>query len=383
MNSLRRIVDSSPQLRAIETTANFNSRGEDTPQPLGTARWKWQDVRKVLIVRLRSIGDTVLTTPSILALRRFLPNAEIDILLEDWVAPVLAGHPALNRIVTLEGRSFSSRARVARELRANRYDVVYNLHGGTTATFLARATGARHRVGYATYQYSQLHNHTAPSPLLLWGQEKTHSAEQQLALLGWTGVPVTDRPPTQLATMSEAIEKVDGDLASAGLEAGKFALIHPAAAFATKQWAAEKFARIAEFLAERGMPSVVVAAPHESALIDEVRSQCAVRLVNLSLPLPEVTALASRARLFVGNDSGIAHIAAAVSTPSVVIFGSSNIAHWRPWTNSPNEVVFEEMDCQPCHGYYCEKFEQPECIIRVPVTRVSAAIDRLLSSPID
>jgi ADP-heptose:LPS heptosyltransferase len=87
--------------------------------------------------------------------------------------------------------------------------------------------------------------------------------------------------------------------------------------------------------------------------------------------------------LFVGNDSGIAHIAAAVNTPSVVIFGSSNIAHWRPWTNSPNEVVFEEMDCQPCHGYYCEKFEQPECIIRVPVARVSAAIDRLLSSPIN
>jgi ADP-heptose:LPS heptosyltransferase len=183
--------------------------------------------------------------------------------------------------------------------------------------------------------------------------------------------------------MSAAIQKVDRDLAGAGLEAGKFALIHPAAAFATKQWAAEKFARIAEFLAERGMPSVVVAAPHESALIEEVRSQCAVRLVNLSLPLPEVTALASRARLFVGNDSGIAHIAAAVNTPSVVIFGSSNIAHWRPWTNSPNEVVFEEMDCQPCHGYYCEKFEQPECIIRVPVARVSAAIDRLLSSPIN
>jgi predicted lipopolysaccharide heptosyltransferase III len=383
MNSLRRIVDSSPQLRAIESSANSNSRGEESPQPLGVTRWNWQDVRKVLIVRLRSIGDTVLTTPSICALRRFLPDAEIDILLEDWVAPVLAGHPAVNRIVTLEGRSFSSRARVARELRANRYDVVYNLHGGTTATFLTRATGARHRVGYATYQYAKLHNHTAPSPLVLWQQEKTHSAEQQLALLGWTGVPVTDRPPTELAVTQEALEKVDRYLATAGLEAGKFALIHPAAAFATKQWAAEKFARIIEFLAGHRLPCVAIAAPHESALINEVASQTSVRLVHFSFSLPEVTALASRARLFIGNDSGIAHIAAAVNTPSIVIFGSSNIAHWRPWTNAPNEVVFEEMDCQPCHGYYCEKFEQPECIIRVPVIRVSAAIDRLLGSPIN
>jgi heptosyltransferase-3 len=383
MNSLRNIVGSSPQLRAIETKANFSSRGEEKPQPLAAAQWNWQDVRKVLLVRLRSIGDSVLTTPSILALRRFLPDAEIDILLEDWVAPVLAGHHALNRIVTLEGRSFSSRARVAREIRANRYDVVYNLHGGTTATFLTRATGARHRVGYATYQYAQLHNHIAPSPLLLWGQEKTHSAEQQLALLGWTGVPVTDRPATELSITQQAIESVDKHLEGAGLAAGKFAVIHPAAAFATKQWAAEKFARIAEFLAERGIPSVAVAAKHESELINEVISHSSTRIVSFSFALPEVVALASRARLFIGNDSGIAHIAAAVNTPSVVIFGSSNIAHWRPWTNAANEIVYEELDCQPCHGYYCEKFERPECIIRVPVTRVSAAIDRLLADTSD
>jgi heptosyltransferase-2/heptosyltransferase-3 len=96
------------------------------------------------------------------------------------------------------------------------------------------------------------------------------------------------------------------------------------------------------------------------------------------LSLPEITALLARARLFVGNDSGIAHIAAAVETPAVVIFGSSNIAHWRPWAKSAAEVVFEEMECQPCHGYFCEKFDVPECIKRVPVERVSAAVERVL-----
>ena len=98
-----------------------------------------------------------------------------------------------------------------------------------------------------------------------------------------------------------------------------------------------------------------------------------------NLSLPEITALASRARLFVGNDSGIAHIAAAVGAACVVVFGSSNIAHWRPWTTKPNEIVREEMPCQPCHGYFCAAFDQPECILRVPVDRVVAAIDRVLS----
>lgn len=380
MNSLRNIVDSSPQLRAIETKAMNSLHGEDSAQPLEVARWDWQSVQRVLLVRLRSIGDTVLATPSIFALKRFLPNAEIDILLEDWVAPVLAAHPHVNKVITLEGRSMTARARVAREIRSRRYDVVYNLHGGTTATFLTRATGARHRVGYGSYQYAKLHNHAAPSPLLLWGQQKTHSVEQQLALLGWTGVPVTDRPPTQLGVLPEALATVDEQLSTAGLEQRAFALIHPAAAFATKQWATENFARVVEFLAMRGIASVATAAPHETALLDQLQSLSQVPIVTFSFSLPEVIALAKRACLFVGNDSGIAHIAAAVKTPSVVIFGSSNIAHWRPWSVVANEVVFEEMPCQPCHGYFCEKFDQPECILRVPVTRVSAAIDRVLTA---
>ena len=83
---MRDIVESSPQLRGLR----MNSlRGETSPQPLAPARWDWQTVERVLVVRLRSIGDTVLATPSLTALKRFLPHARIDVLLEDWVAPVL------------------------------------------------------------------------------------------------------------------------------------------------------------------------------------------------------------------------------------------------------------------------------------------------------
>jgi lipopolysaccharide heptosyltransferase II len=351
----------------------------ETPEPLSSPRWDWSKVHRVLLIRLRSIGDTVLSTPSLFALRRFLPNAEIDILVEDWVAPVLEGHPHADNVVVLERGGMISRARLARQIRSTGYDVVYNLHGGTTATFLTRATGARHRVGLKTYQYAQLHNHQAPSPLLLWGQQKTHSVEQQLALLGWTGVPVTDRPRTQLAVTPEADAVVNQQLAEAGLEDRKIALIHPAAAFATKQWATENFARVAESLAERGFAPVAIAGPNEHAILESLIDQTSVRIVSLDLSLPEVVALAARSQIFVGNDSGIAHIANAVETPSVVIFGSSNVAHWRPWNKAAAEVVLEQMACQPCHGYFCEKFPQPECILSVPVERVVAAIDKVLN----
>ena len=379
MNSLRDIVQPSPQIRVVETKTAFGMQGHEAPQPLAAARWDWEAVRRVLLVRLRSIGDTVLATPSVFALKRFLPHAQVDILVEDWVAPLLTNHPFVDNVIVLERGGVVARTRAARELRAERYDVVYNLHGGTTATFLTRATGARHRVGYKTYQYAKLHNELAPSPLLLWGQQKAHSVEQQLALLGWTGVPVTDRPRTQLGISPAAVEAVNQRLAAAGLADRKIALIHPAAAFETKRWPVENFARVAEFVADRGFAPVAIAAAHEAQIIDDLLGEASVKIVSFDLSLPEVTALAARSQLFVGNDSGIAHIAAAVGTPSVVIFGSSNVANWQPWNRAAAEVVFEEMPCQPCHGYFCEKFPQPECILRVSAPRVLAAIERCLN----
>jgi len=204
MNSLRDIVESSPRHRAVETETAITLQADEEPQPLAPARWDWEAVQRVLVIRLRSIGDTVLATPSLFALKRFLPHVQLDILVEDWVAPLLANHPHVDNIIELERGGVTKRMKAARKIRSARYDVVYNLHGGTTATLLARATGARYRVGFKTYQYANLHTVLAPSPLLLWGQQKTHSVEQQLALLGWTGVPVSDRPRTRLGIASEA-----------------------------------------------------------------------------------------------------------------------------------------------------------------------------------
>ena len=341
----------------------------------------WPQVRRILVVKLRSIGDTVLSTPSLIALRRHAPHAEIDILLEDWVAPVLDGFSGVKVISMCAGTA--ERVRVARELRRRRYDVAFNLHGGTTSTFLTWASGAEHRFGNADYQYSFLYNHLLSSPADFWGREKMHSAEQQLALIGHSGVPVDDLPKTRLTVTSDALRSIESRLSRSEISnpRSEIALLHPGTAFFTKQWPAENFGQIAEYLANKGFSVCAVGTKAESSIRSEVSSSAQVPLTTFDdLSLPEITALASKARIFIGNDSGIAHIAAAVQTPTVVIFGSSNRTHWRPWTDAPNEIVFNPFDCQPCPGYRCEAFGDSRCIHSVTVEQVTAAVERVLSS---
>jgi lipopolysaccharide heptosyltransferase II len=342
----------------------------------------WRNVSRVLVVRLRSIGDTVLSTSSLTALKQFLPEAQIDILLEDWVAPVLDGFDAVDNVLTFKKDDLKSRLRTAWKIRQKRYDVAFNLHGGTTATFFVRASGAPHRIGFENYQYKFLYNHLLSSASDFWGKEYTHSAEQQLALLGFVGVPVEDKPKSHLAITEKAKNSIETKLRSEIRNPkSKIALFHPTAAFESKQWAIENFAGLAEFFYEKNFQPVAVAAKNESKVLDAFKQNSRVPIIAFDdLILPEITALASKADFFVGNDSGIAHIAAAVKTPSVVIFGSSNVNHWRPWTDAPNEIVREKMSCQPCAGYNCSQFDVPECIRRISVESVIAAVEKVLDN---
>ncbi len=357
----------------------------------------WQNVQKILVVRLRSIGDTVLATPSLIALRRFLPDAQIDILLEDWVAPVLDGFDAVDNVLSVS-KEFKERAKLARKIRKTKYDVAINLHGGTTAGFFVRASGAKYRIGYEVYQYGFLYNLKLSSASDFWKQEKTHSAEQQLALLGFVGVPVEDRPKTRLTPTSEALSSLEKKLEREKERRGareqdrtdsqirtwdlgprtELALLHPVAAFETKQWTTENFAKVVDFLSERGFQPVAIATKNEHEVLEKLTALSEAPVITFDdLTLPEITALASQAKIFIGNDSGIAHIAAAVQTPSVVIFGSSNRDHWRPWTDAPHEIVYEEFACQPCAGYFCKEFDEPKCILSVKIESVVGAIERV------
>lgn len=340
----------------------------------------WKSVDRILIVRLRSIGDTVLSTPTYSALRRFLPKAKIDFLLEDWVAPVLSHLDGVDEVITT-GKTLSSRLSVIRKLRAKKYDLAINLHGGPTSTFLTRVSGAKVRIGYSYYRYANLHTHLVDSASDFWKTEFTHSAEQQLALVGAFGVPVEDRPDSVLGYDSMAEESISSRLRERSIDDKEIALIHPGAAFDTKRWAAEKFVNLAKELGARNLVPIFVGSRSEAGLVDRIVQQAGLNSIGWSdLSLPEVTALARKSKIFIGNDSGIAHIAAAAGTRVAVIFGSSNRRHWRPWTNNPNSMIHIELPCQPCPGYTCAEFGHPRCIEEVSEQQVISAVDALLDA---
>jgi len=328
----------------------------------------WSLVRKALLVRLRSIGDTVLMTASLRALKSWRPDIEIAVLSEPLSAPVLEDHPLVDKLIIAE-KSLASRARLILRLRRERFDVAFNMHGGTTATLIAALAGAKRSVGYRGYRHSWMLGARAPSPDVILGRSRLHSVEQQLALLHSTGVPwPAERPRLDLSVCPEAEARVHEKLKEIGVtERAAFACVSPAAAMESKRWATGGFAAVADHLDKHwGLQSVLIAGHGQEKIArDAARATRATARVLTGLSLKELIALIGLAQIFVGNDSGPMHIAAALQRPLVAIFGSSNADVWHPWTDSAYRVVggLEEI-----------------AISNIPASRVISAVDEVLES---
>ena len=320
-----------------------------TPAPHDDARQSslpdWSLVSRVLLIRLRSIGYTVLMTPCLAALKSWRPDIEISVLLEPLSAPLLEDHPQVDRLI-VSGPDLPSRARLAREMPGGRFDVAFNMHGGTTGMMMARLSAARHTVAFRGHRQSWLVSARAPGPDLILGRARIHSVEQQLALLHWAGVPwPASRPVLSLALSAEAQAKARARLDALNLAEAKgarrFAVIAPSAATEAKRWTESGFASVVDHLNDKwGLPSVVIAGPAQEKLARRVSALARTKPAVVSdLSLKELMALIRASELFVGNDSGPAHIAAAFARPVVVVFGASNVDVWHPWTESVYRVV--------------------------------------------
>jgi ADP-heptose:LPS heptosyltransferase len=220
--------------------------------------------------------------------------------------------------------------------------VAFNMHGGTTATRIARLSGARHSIGYKGYRYSRLLTARAPSPDVLLNRARLHSVEQQLALLHWAGVPwPASRPRLRLIVSDAAKANTRARLIEAGYEESRFALISPSAAFESKRWKAAGFAAVVDHFKDRyNLSSIVIAGPGQEDIAREVSGHARAKpLVVSGLSLKELTAMIGASSIYVGNDSGPAHIAAALSRPLVVVFGSSDPGVWHPWTESDYRLI--------------------------------------------
>ncbi len=330
---------------------------------------------EILVIRLRSLGDMVLLTPALAAVHSWRPDLRLHVLVEPAFAPVLEGNPAVAGVIVHE-----SFARTALELRRRRFAAAFNQHGGPTSALLAAAAFSRYRVCWPGKQFGFIYNVIAPEPAAFYGRSDFHTVEERLVPFYHAGLPRGPIPPSKVYPCEEAAASVRRKLGEAGLARGAdYAVLHPFANYDTKVWPARRFASAARWLKTAGgLASVAVIGPGDGRLAGTVRREMSGAAVFMdSLDLRELIALMAGARLFLGNDSGPAHVAAAAGVPSVVIFGSSNASRWRPW-GVRYRVVRSDLPCIPCPGSECRSFPEPRCIVSVTEEQVRDACGSLL-----
>ena len=356
--------------------------GEVVADAAGPLRYVLERAERLLLVRLRSLGDSILTLPLLHALHDWRAGLRLDVLVEEPFAPVFLCHPAVHETLILStraGGSGWSKARMLLEVLKRRYPAILNLHGGTTSLFLTLAGCAPLRIGQKSFRNAWAYNVHIPPSDSIWRKADLHTVEHQLTIMRWLGLPVPAEPRGTLPVCDSARAALGARLGNAGIPPGKYIQIHPTAMLATKQWKAEKFARLADTLSlEFGVPVVFTAGPAEIRVLEQVREDARRNHYYWAdLRLEELFALIQGCRLFVGNDSGPTHAAAALRKPVVVVWGSSNYKAWRPW-ETRYELVRSDLPCMPCSGYSCQEYGDSRCIHQIPVEAVADACRRML-----
>lgn len=331
-----------------------------------------------MLVRLRSLGDTVLMTPALEAVRR-VPGWKTAVVVEEPFDQVLRDNPRLDRIFAIppSKHPWMQRLRAIRRLRAWKPDLAIDLHGGSTSSLITRLSGAAIRVGYATSRHSRYYSVRVPDSRRIWDKGRVHTVEHQLTPLKLLGFPVEPLPAPFLPVGPQALEAVCRRLQAEDVQP-EFVLVHPAAAFDTKQWEAHRFAEMIDRIGPQAADIVLTAGPGEEGLLLQVARGCSSDVhVFEPMNLTEFAALASQCGLYIGNDTGTTHMASALGKKVVAVFGSSDWRIWRPW-NTEHRLIRAGLDCIPCPGYRCDLYDEPCCIRSIEVDEVVSAVRELM-----
>jgi len=335
---------------------------------------------RALVIKLRHHGDVLLAAPVLSALKA--RGVEVDALVYEDTAPMLQGHPSLSRL-HLVGRKWRAEGSLSRlwkerrlfgELKDRRYGLVVHLSEQPRGAWLARTLGARYSVAPKMPDrgafWARSFTHLFPIA------PRRHMVEVNLDALRRIGVqPDAAERKVDFVPGAEADKKVQA------LVDGAFIHVHPASRWRFKCWPAQKNAELVDRLAADGHRVVISAAPDpdEIALIDEILGMAKSKPLNLAgrLSIKELGALAGRAALFVGVDSMPMHLAAAMGTPTVALFGPSGESEWGPW-NVAHRVVHSAHSCRPCGLDGCGGGKVSDCLTVLSVDAVHAAARELL-----
>ena len=324
---------------------------------------------KILIVKLSSIGDIIHTLPTLAAIRRALPDAEISWAVEKSAAEILRGNKLIDNLIEVDTRSMRGRkivgeflinfGRQLKNLRVSDYDVALDLQGLLKSAAIAKLSKAKRRYGFSKQNLREpasrfLLNDTFAA------ESKIHIIKKNLTLAQKSlniSVPENDyefpiaTDETHRAEAAEIIRR-SGE---------NYAILNPAGGWTTKLWTAEKFGALAGKLwQENNLVSVVTTAPNEIELAEKVLDSSNSGKIILAQPtLKGFYELAKRAKIYVGGDTAPTHLAVAAKTPLVGIFGPTE--WWRNGSPNENDVCVERndigcrVDChrRNCHNWIC------------------------------
>lgn len=312
----------------------------------------------------------VFTTPAIRALRRHFPNARLAYLVEPAAAPLVAGNPHLDEVIVAERPRGLARLaydlRLAARLRRARFDLVVDFHGGPRSAWLSAASGAPRRIGYDLPGRGWLYTTRVPwSPALL---PPRHSVRNQWDLLTPLGIAAPDpaRDAIEIPEDPAAAARVAARLAAAAVPPGaELVVLHVSAGNPFRRWPAESFAQVAAALAaDPARRIVITSGPSEAAaagaIADRARQQMAEGAARIlrcgEFDLAELRALAGRAALYIGGDSGPMHVASATRVPIVALLGPTLAERSMPWRDPAipaRAVDAGPLPCRPCHQRTC------------------------------
>lgn len=331
----------------------------------------------ILLIKLRHHGDMLLTTPVIHALRQQYPQASIDVLLYKETLPMLQAHPEIRHLHFIdrnwkkEGswQHIRHEVKLVRTVRQCRYDLVINLADQWRSAIITGLTGAKVRIGFDYRKRRNViwrlaHTHLVSTE----NHSNLHTVEQNLVALTPLNFLAQEHPAAMHYSDADR-EKTLATLARYQQTARPYIVIQPTSRWIYKCWEDEKVAGLIDSLSSDGVDIVLTAAPDkkEQAMIDNILSLCQNRrVISLAgmLSLPQLAALIDHAELFIGVDSAPMHMAAALNTPCIALFGPTKLKQWRPWGEN-NKVIWA--------GDYAP-LPSPDSIDTKTVTRYLSAI---------
>jgi len=330
---------------------------------------------RILVVKLRYLGDVLLLSPVVRALGEAYPRATITALVNAGTQAMLEGNPHVDRILTVS-RSLSTQLSLVRALRGVRPDLAIDLTDGDRSALLTRLSGARRRLGFNDEGRWRGRLYTE---VVRADSKRLHTVDYYLEPLRRLGIPIRSRTPELFLSESEETAAADWLRTSGVDEDQPFVVIHPGARFWFKQWPLDRVAALADRIQHaEHLPVIILGGPTEAGDLAVIRTamRTPCRATEGRLPIRLVAAIIRRARLFIGNDNGPMHIATAVGTPVVALFGSSDPRVWGPWGDG-HRVIYKQVPCSPCAHTGCDQGEQ-NCMRLISLDEVVAVVQEAL-----